>query len=231
MDVVETGEAGQELAEDIHYDAIIIDEAVLGKSGLEVTRSLRQENILTPILMTGRRNRPDDIINGLNMGADDYLIKPYNLSELNARVRAIIRRSPMTYKPQLKAGDIVMDQASHQVWYKGTEIQLSRMEFSVLELLMRTANMVVPRFSFEEHVWDLRMDAKSNIVDNHISSLRAKFEEVDPDANPIETVRGVGYKLRIPKASKSRAIAPILIFLIGLILTLQPSLDWIDAIT
>jgi DNA-binding response OmpR family regulator len=167
-------------------------------NGFDVCRQLRADGVRTPILMLTARDSVDDRIAGLDSGADDYLVKPFNFDELLARVRALLRRRQATATPQLlRFGKLTLDPAARQVTYDAQPIELSAKEFDVLELLMRHPRQVVTRETFYDRIWGYDFGGESNILEVYIRYLRAKMEKAG-GAGLIQTVRGVGYVLREP---------------------------------
>lgn len=177
------------------FDAIVLDVMMPHVNGLEVTRRLRLNKNHTPVLMLTARDAPEDIVKGLDAGADDYLVKPFALSVLMARLRAISRRSAQAPVQELRAEQLCLNPATREVTRSGLKIPLTPTEFRLLELLMRRANRAVSRNSIIEAVWGFNEDVESNTIDVYIKMLR---EKVDQDASKrlIHTVRGFGYILR-----------------------------------
>lgn len=178
------------------FDLLILDRMMPGADGLSIVRRLRAANIATPTLMLTALGRIEDRVDGLEAGADDYLVKPFAFSELAARVHALGRRAkPQAVTTKLAAGPIQMDLLSREVRRDGQLVLLQPREFRVLEELMRHAGEFVTRTMLLERVWDFHFDPQTKIVETHISRLRSKLNEGDlPDR--IETVRGVGYRIR-----------------------------------
>ncbi len=197
VDVAYDGIEGQELAEITPYDVIILDIMLPGRSGLEVCQELRKQRIKIPVLMLTARDAVEDRVKGLDSGADDYLVKPFAIEELRARLRALLRRDNPDKSGFLTVADLVMDPASHEVSRNGTMIDLTAKEFSLLEYLMRNPNRLITREMAENHVWSYDYDGVSNVVDVYIRRLRRKIDD-GFGVKLIETVRGVGYKLRKP---------------------------------
>jgi two-component system OmpR family response regulator len=176
------------------YDAVILDVMLPGIDGFEVCRAMRDEGHWSPVLMLTARDHVDDRIRGLDVGADDYLVKPFSFGELLARVRALLRRRPRERPTVLRAGDIELDPAAHEVTRAGQEVGLTGREFALLRYLMENPDEVLTRTRLLEHVWDANYDGPSNIVDVYVGYLRKKLEQ--PFGRPlIKTVRGVGYTL------------------------------------
>jgi DNA-binding response OmpR family regulator len=191
------GVEGQELAEVTPYDAIILDIMLPRRDGLEVCRNLRQQRLRTPILLLTARDAVEDRVKGLDSGADDYLVKPFSLDELEARLRALFRRDAPEKTGLLTAGDLELDPATHLVSRAGKPIQLTSKEFALLEYMLRNPNWLITRQMAERHVWDYGQASGSNLVDVYIRRLRRKLD--DPfEVKLIETVRGYGYRLNKP---------------------------------
>ena len=197
VDVAFDGDRAEEMAFVNEYDAVVLDLMLPGKDGLEVCRSLREWGSITPVLMLTARDGLQDRVAGLDSGADDYLVKPFHVEELLARVRALLRRQAPTKTIRLAAGDLVVDTAAHTVTRGGELIGLTHTEYALLEYMMRRLGEVVTRGELMEHVWDEHYEGLSNIVDVYIRRLRSKIDEGRP-IRLLETVRGTGYRLRSP---------------------------------
>ncbi len=177
------------------YDAIVLDVMLPGMDGFEVCRRLRGSGVWSPVLILTARDAVEDRVTGLDIGADDYLTKPFSFAELLARLRALARRGPVERPPLLEVGSLRLDPTTREVWRGETEIELSAKEFALLETLMRRPGQVVSRFDLLEHAWDYAYENRSNVVDVYIRYLREKIDR--PFAvRSIETVRGAGYRLR-----------------------------------
>lgn len=196
-DVAEDGIDGQELAELTPYDAIILDIMLPKRDGLEVCRNLRQLHQRTPILLLTARDAVEDRVKGLDSGADDYLVKPFALDELKARLRALLRRDAPEKAGLLTAGDLELDPATHTASRAGKPIELTRKEFALLEYMLRNPNWLITREMAERHVWDYGGASASNLVDVYIRRLRRKLDDSFA-VKLIETVRGYGYRLNKP---------------------------------
>jgi DNA-binding response OmpR family regulator len=193
------GEEGLDLALANPYDLLIVDIMLPKLDGLAVCRRLREAGNKAPVLLMTARDTVEDKISGFDMGADQFLAKPFSFAELLARIRALLRRgSSQTELMHLKVADLHLDVLSRRVWRAGTEIVLTNKEFALLEYLLRNRNRVLTRTSIINHVWSLTHDPMTNIVDVHIRALRAK---IDRHSSPslIRTVRGVGYMLEAPE--------------------------------
>ncbi len=197
VDTATDGKLGLELALETDYDAIVLDLMLPGLGGLDLLKALRSRHRVAPVLILSARSAVEDRIRGLDLGADDYLAKPFSFQELLARLRAITRRPSAEPKTTLAAADLELDIARREVRRGGRRIDLTAKEFSLLELLLRKKGVVVTRGMILDRVWDLDYDGGSNIVEVYISYLRRK---VDQDFEPklIQTVRGGGYVLREP---------------------------------
>lgn len=197
VDAAYDGPEGKELAEMTPYDAIILDVMLPGKDGMTVCRELRQQHITTPILMLTARDAIEDRVEGLDSGADDYLVKPFAVNELRARLRALLRRDSPDKSGVLSAGDLILDPSTHTVKRGGREIDLTTKEFSLLEYFMRNPNRLITREMAETHIWNYDFEGTSNVVDVYVRRLRRKID--DPSATKLfETIRGAGYRLSIP---------------------------------
>jgi len=195
VDVASDGERGWEYASTNDYDVILLDWMLPKLNGLELCKKIREQGLVTPVLMLTVRDAVEDKIKGLDHGADDYLTKPFSFDELLARVRALLRR-PQKMEPTtvLRCGNLFLDIVSRKVFAEDEEISLSQKEFSLLEFLMRRHGDVVTRSQIAEHVWDLHFDPMSNTIDVYINFLRKKIDG-NRKRSRIETVRGAGYRL------------------------------------
>ena len=194
VDVAGDGEEGLDYALAADYDLLVLDIMLPRKSGLQLLQELRSRGDETPVLLLTARDSVEDRVEGLDTGADDYLVKPFAFSELLARLRALLRRPPLQSDTVLTVGDLKMDTATRQVQRAGRSIDLTPREFSLLQYLMRHENQVLTRTQIAEHVWNFDFASDTNVVDVYIGYLRRKIEwdKVEP---LIHTVRGVGYKL------------------------------------
>ena len=193
VEVAERGDRGLELALEQEFDAAIVDVMLPGMSGVEMVRAMRDRGIRLPVLLLTALDRTEDKISGLDAGADDYLTKPFDFTELTARVRALLRRSGGTPTPTLRGGEVELDPATREVRRAGEVVSLTPKEYALLEYLLRNPNRPLSRAMLMEHVWGIRFDPGTNVVDVFINSLRNK---VDPRRDLIQTVRGVGYMVR-----------------------------------
>lgn len=197
VDTAADGNLGLELALDTDYDAIVLDLMLPGLSGLDLLKALRARHRVAPVLILSARSAVEDRIQGLDLGADDYLAKPFSFQELLARLRAITRRPSAEPKTTLVAADLELDVARREVRRAGRPIDLTAKEFALLELLLKKKGVVVTRGMILDRVWDLDYDGGSNLVEVYISYLRRKVDQ-DFDPKLIQTVRGGGYVLREP---------------------------------
>jgi two-component system OmpR family response regulator len=197
VDVALEGEEALSLATAADYDALVLDVMLPGTDGFSVCESLRREGRSVPVLMLTARTEVNDRIRGLDSGADDYLIKPFDFGELLARLRALIRRGPSERPPVHEVGDLRMDAATHVATIAGQDVELTPREFAVLEVLATHAGEVVSRAQLLERVWDGHDDGSPNVVDVYIGYLRRKLEQPG-GPGLIRTVRGVGFLLESP---------------------------------
>ena len=195
VDCVYNGEDGEDYAETDSYDLIILDIMMPDKDGLAVCKNLRIKKINTPILMLTAKDMVEDRVRGLDTGADDYLVKPFVFAELQARVRALLRRDGSSKSTKLSVGELVLDTKTREVRWKGDLIDLTTKEYVILEYLMRHPNAVVTRTMIETHAWDYDLDSISNLVDVYIRRIRQK---IDPEQGKqiIQTIRGAGYRMK-----------------------------------
>lgn len=194
VDVSHDGEEGYYFAEGTEYDLVILDIMLPKLDGFQVLQRLRNRKPALPVLVLTARGSVDDRVRGLDLGADDYLVKPFALAELNARVRALLRRGVRESVNELKVDDLVLDAKRRRAMRAGKLIDLSKKEYSLLEYLMRNANQVVTRSMIAEHVWDASFDSFTNVIDVYINHLRNKIDRNFP-RKLIHSVRGVGYRL------------------------------------
>jgi len=190
------GEEGLYVALHGNYDVIVMDIMLPKMDGLSIIEEMRRSGIFSPVLILSAKRTVDDRVKGLNIGGDDYLVKPFAFSELLARIQALLRRSTGTAEPtQLIVGDLVLDLLSRTVTRSGKNIELLPREIALLEYLMRNTGRVVGRTMLLEHVWGINFDPSTNVVDVHICRLRDKVDRGFPK-KLIHTVRGIGYVLR-----------------------------------
>jgi two-component system OmpR family response regulator len=194
-DVARTGEEALWMARATPYDAIVLDLMLPGRDGQEVCRELRESGVWSPILMLTARDGVEDVVQGLDSGADDYLTKPFSFAELLARLRALARRGAPERPALLEVGSLRLDPATRKAWRAEAEIELSAKEFALLETFMRRPGAVVSRLELLEHAWDYGYENRSNVVDVYVRYLREKIDRPF-GVQSIETVRGAGYRLR-----------------------------------
>jgi DNA-binding response OmpR family regulator len=197
VDSAYDGQEGQDLAEMTAYDLIILDILMPKKDGLEVCRDLRRRRVHTPLLLLTARDSIDDRVQGLDCGADDYLVKPFAMRELFARLRVLLRRQQPSKQGHREIGDLVIDPTIHSVERAGRSIDLTPKEFALLEYFMYHPNQVVTRDMIEQHIWNYDFECESNVIDVYVRRLRRKID--DPFATKLlTTVRGIGYRLQPP---------------------------------
>jgi two-component system OmpR family response regulator len=195
VDVTRTGEDAVWMAAAADYDAIVLDVGLPGMDGFATLAALRERGSWTPVLMLTARDSVDDRIAGLDVGADDYLTKPFSFAELLARLRAIVRRGPVERPTILQAGDLRLDPATRQAWRGTAEIDLTAKEFALLQEFMRRPGDVLSKGHLLEQAWDLGYDNRSNVIAVYVNYLRDKIDRPF-GVKSIETVRGAGYRLR-----------------------------------
>ncbi|WP_318350147.1 response regulator transcription factor [Aquipluma nitroreducens] len=195
VDVADNGKKGLQLALDNleEYDVILLDWMLPGMSGIEICRNIRLENKVVPIIFLTAKDTVDDVVFGLESGANDYIRKPFSFEELLARIRVLMRKNE-TQSTIFSAGDIVLNIEKHTVTKKENQIELTQKEFSLLEYFLRNKGKVCRRTRIIEEVWDIHFDYDNSVIDVYINSLRKKLDEVGKPSL-ITTVRGVGYKI------------------------------------
>lgn len=196
VDVCFDGQEGYDTASVEDYDLIILDIGLPTMDGVTISQRLRSEKIKIPIIMLTARDSTDNKIEGLDSGADDYIVKPFEFKELLARIRALLRRDNSERELILQVGSLTLDPASHIVKRAGKEISLSGKEYALLEFLIRHKETIVSKTQIIEHVWDIDIDPFSNIVDVYIGYLRKKIDKPFIKEKPlIQTVKGIGYRI------------------------------------
>jgi heavy metal response regulator len=194
VDVAYDGEEGLHLALHEHYDLLILDILLPKVDGIEILKSVRQKGIETPAIFLTAKDAERDVVEGLNLGADDYIVKPFSINELLARIRAILRRTKGETALELRVADLSMDLRTHRVFRRGKRIDLTPKEHALLEYLMRNEGQIVTRTMISESVWDYYCDSLTNVVDVHIYHLRNKIDRgFEPKL--LHTIKGVGYVL------------------------------------
>ena len=197
VDVAPEGEDALAMMMTARYDLVILDLMLPDIDGFEVCRRLRREGRSMPVLMLTARHAVEDKVTGLDLGADDYLTKPFEFAEFLARVRALLRRQDSSTSAEIQIGDLLLNTATHEVTRDGRRIDLSSKEYMVLEYLMRRAGRIVTRTMILEAVWSYDFDPGSNVVDVYVHYLRRKID--DPFSTKLlETIRGTGYRMRVP---------------------------------
>jgi heavy metal response regulator len=194
VDIAYDGEEGLYLALHERYDLLILDIMLPKMDGVEILKTIRERSIDTPVIFLTAKSAEKDIVKGLNVGADDYMVKPFSINELLARVRAILRRGKAESVSGLKVADLTMDLKTHKVLRGGKRIDLTLKEYALLEYLMRNEGHVVTRTMISECIWDYHFDSLTNVVDVHVYHLRNK---IDKGVRPklLHTIKGVGYVL------------------------------------
>ena len=196
VDHVADGQSGLNLGLSEPFDLLVVDIMLPGRDGFSLVEALRRERVSAPVLILSAKGSVEDRVRGLQLGADDYLVKPFAFSELLARVQALIRRSTGAAEPtRLVVGDLSMDLIRREVVRDGRKITLQPLEFALLEYLMRNAGRVVSKTMIMEHVWNYAFDPQTNVVEARICRLRDKLEK-GFETRLIHTMRGVGYVLR-----------------------------------
>jgi DNA-binding response OmpR family regulator len=195
VDVAVDGEEGFQSVLHMKYDLIVLDILLPKMDGKEVLRKIRSMDIQTPVIFLTAKDSESDIVHGLNLGADDYLTKPFSFNELLARIQAIIRRDKaVTHPARLQTANLILEPDGHRVFREKTKIELTPKEYVLLEFFMRHPGQIITRTMISEKVWDYHFDTSTNIIDVHVSHLRNK---IDKDFEPklLHTVKGVGYVL------------------------------------
>lgn len=197
VDSCENGDDGYELASTQPYDMLVLDIMLPGRDGLSILRGLRDERITVPVILLTARSALQERVEGLNLGADDYLSKPFYMEELLARIHAVTRRATGDQMSLMQVGPVTVNLITREVMIGKDSVELTVREFSLLELLMRSPGRVFTRTQILEHVWGYDFDPQTNVVDVYVRRLRSKVD-LRPDAPLIETVRGVGYRMIKP---------------------------------
>ncbi|MBI1966511.1 MAG: response regulator transcription factor [Gemmatimonadetes bacterium] len=197
VDVAPDGDEATMLAHVYEYDLVVLDVMLPKKTGLQVANELRREGRKTPILMLTARDTTEDVVRGLDAGADDYLTKPFKFDELLARVRALVRRGGAGRTELLSYGPLELDRLKHKVRVDGKHLELTPKEFHLLQHFLLHPEEVVRRTELLEKVWDMHFDPESNVVDVHVGNLRRKLKAAS-GKELIQTVRGVGFRLQEP---------------------------------
>ncbi len=201
VDVCDDGDRGFEMVATMPYDAVVLDIMLPGRDGLSILRHLRERKNSVPVLLLTARDSLNERVEGLNLGADDYLTKPFFVEELVARLRTIVRRSSGQTLNLLKVDDLTVDLMARTVTRAGDPIELTAREFELLEYMMRSPGRVYTRIQICEHVWNYHFDPQTNLVDVYIKRLRKKIDQ-PYEMKLIHTVRGVGYRLGESESSR-----------------------------
>ena len=189
-DLADRGEEALWMVRAVDYDVVVLDVMLPGADGFEICRRMRDSGVWAPVLMLTARDAVEDRVSGLDVGADDYLTKPFAFEELLARLRALTRRAPPERPTVLEVGDLRLDPAAHRAWRGDQELDLSAKEFALLELFMRRPGMTLSRTQLLDGAWDIAFESRSNVIDVYVRYLRNK---IGPDR--IATIRGAGYRL------------------------------------
>jgi len=194
VDMAYDGEEGLFLALNERYDLLILDIMLPKMDGIEILKSIRERGIDTPAFFLTAKDAERDIVTGLNLGADDYMVKPFSINELLARIRAILRRTKAGMASELKVVDLSMDLKTHKVFRGGKRIDLTPKEYALLEYLMRNEGQILTRTMISESIWDYHFDSLTNVIDVHVYHLRNKIDKGFKPAL-LHTIKGVGYVL------------------------------------
>jgi len=195
VELVENGNQAIEYVMNSLFDAIVLDVILPGKDGFSVLREMREAGVSTPLILLSARDDVDDRVRGLDLGADDFIGKPFALEELSARLRSILRRTLPDKTTKLKCGDLILDTVSHIAIRDGKEIELTTKEYSLLEYFMRNKNRILSRSTITQHVWKHNFDPDSNIIDVYVKRLRIKID-YKKSKQLMQSIRGVGYRMR-----------------------------------
>ena len=196
VDIASDGEEGLYMGNQNQYDLIILDLMLPKINGLDILSSLRDKKIAIPILLLTAKDSVEDKVKGLNLGADDYLTKPFAFSELLARIRVLLRRGKVESKTTLEIADLTLNLVSHKVRRGNEEIELTGKEYSLLEYFMRNQEKVLTRTMIAEHVWDYNFDTFTNVIDVYVNHLRKKIDK-NFSTKLLHTLRGVGYVMKV----------------------------------
>ncbi|HEY0984364.1 MULTISPECIES: response regulator transcription factor [unclassified Schlesneria] len=199
-DWMQDGETGFAAARSQQADAIVLDQMLPRMNGLDLLREIRAAGVMTPVVLLTAMGSVQDRITGLNTGADDYIPKPFDFAELLARLNAVVRRTSVRPTPLLVVNDLTLDLTTRRVSRAGGDIDLTPIEFSLLELLMRYAGQVVTRKMLCEHVWGFNWDGTTNVIEVHVNRLRGKLDQGRSDSL-IKTIRGRGYSVAAEEAA------------------------------
>ena len=201
VDATDTGEEGLYYGTEFPADVAIIDLGLPGMSGMELIRQLRDKGISVPILILTARDRWQDKVEGLEAGADDYVVKPFHMQELMARLNALLRRSEGWSRPMIDCGPVMLDTRSQEVAVEGTQVRLTSFEYRILEYLMLHAGKVISKAALTDALYDQDFDRDSNVIEVLIGRLRKKLDPTS-ELRPIETLRGRGYRFALERTAE-----------------------------
>ncbi|GJQ49864.1 DNA-binding response regulator in two-component regulatory system with CusS [Candidatus Kuenenia stuttgartiensis] len=195
VDTCNDGEEGLFMINSHAYDLVVLDIMLPLMDGFEILRTARKSGLRMPFLLLTAKDAIEDKVRGLDLGADDYLVKPFSFIELTARIRALIRRGKVHYQTKLTVADLSLDLATHRLYRNGETIDLTNKEFALLEFFLRNLNIVLTRTQITEHVWDYNFDSFTNVVDVFVNRLRNKIDK-NRETKLIHTIKGVGYIMK-----------------------------------
>ncbi len=195
VETIDNGDSAVDLIVNSIFDAIVLDVILPGKDGYTILREVRDAGVNTPIILLSGRDNVEDRIRGLDLGADDFMGKPFAMEELSARIRSILRRTLPDKTTKLKCGDLLLDTVAHVAFRDGKEIELTTKEYTLLEYFVRNKNRILSRSTITQHVWKHNFDSDSNIIDVYIKRLRSKID-YKKNKQLFQSIRGVGYRIR-----------------------------------
>jgi len=195
VETINDGDSAVDLIVNSIFDAIVLDVILPGKDGYTILREVRDAGVNTPIILLSGRDNVEDRIRGLDLGADDFMGKPFAMEELSARIRSILRRTLPDKTTKLKCGDLLLDTVAHVAFRDGKEIELTTKEYTLLEYFVRNKNRILSRSTITQHVWKHNFDSDSNIIDVYIKRLRSKID-YKKNKQLFQSIRGVGYRIR-----------------------------------
>lgn len=196
VDIVYDGVQGLERVLNEHFDMILLDLMLPGMDGLSILKEMRNSEVNTPVLVLTAKADTENRVEALDMGADDYLSKPFSFEELAARIRSILRRTAIDKSTKLRCSDLVLDTITHIAYRYDREIDLTTKEYALLEYLMRNKNRILTRSNITQHVWKHSFDPESNIIDVYVKRIRTKIEKKSTKRPILQSIRGVGYRMR-----------------------------------
>jgi DNA-binding response OmpR family regulator len=195
VETIDDGDSAVDLIVNSIFDAIVLDVILPGKDGYTILREVRDAGVNTPIILLSGRDNVEDRVRGLDLGADDFMGKPFAMEELSARIRSILRRTLPDKTTKLKCGDLLLDTVAHVAFRDGKEIELTTKEYTLLEYFVRNKNRILSRSTITQHVWKHNFDSDSNIIDVYIKRLRSKID-YKKNKQLFQSIRGVGYRIR-----------------------------------